>query len=127
MEYGIYPFRNYFNDNYKVKTEDFYGPEKKKSHEEVTEVGDEAPPPPAAAKSAPSQGVSQGGAGDAKGQRKRKDGTRNKMSFDVDELEEGLYVEVEDEEDVEEVVEYEEVPDDEADKPAEPAGELTTC
>jgi len=46
-------------------------------------------------------------------EKKRKDGTRNKMSFDVDELEEGLYIEVEDEEDVEEVIEYEEIPDDE--------------
>ncbi|ODN00838.1 Tctex1 domain-containing protein 2 [Orchesella cincta] len=56
------------------------------------------------------------------GERKRKDGTRNKMSFDVDELEEGLYIEVEDEEDVEEVVEYEEVPDDEVQPESVPEG-----
>lgn len=97
-------------------------PEKKKSNEEAPEVAEEAPPAPAAKSAVPVAAVSQVGAGDAKGQRKRKDGTRNKMSFDVDELEEGLYVEVEDEEDVEEVVEYEEVPDDETDKPAETEG-----
>ncbi|CAL8111796.1 unnamed protein product [Orchesella dallaii] len=53
-------------------------------------------------------------------EKKRKDGTRNKMSFDVDELEEGLYVEVEDEEDLEEVVEYEEIPDDEVQQETAP-------
>lgn len=96
--------------------------EKKEGNEESNEVSlsEETAPPPAA--KSVLAAVSQVGAGDAKGQRKRKDGTRNKMSFDVTELEEGLYVEVEDEEDVEEVVEYEEVPDDEADKPVETDG-----
>lgn len=67
-----------------------------------------------------SSGEDEGAQGDSvtvgkggRGNRRRKDGTANKMSFDVDELEEGLYIQVEDEEDVEEVQEWEEIPDDE--------------
>jgi len=52
-------------------------------------------------------------AAQGKGPRRRRDGTANKMSFDVDELEEGLYFQVEDEEDFEEVIEYEEIPEKE--------------
>lgn len=39
--------------------------------------------------------------------RRKLDGTVNKMSFDVDDLEEGQYFQVEEDEDVEEIVEYE--------------------